>query len=360
MRIAWIATNLESADDFRKAGVVRSAAELTRAVLRRSRGHEIDLFVRESFHVPDDWGPARVRKTWNRYNRWMVALGGLATRGYDFLFSVAEAVPRYGSTPRGILLYDLFPLDHPEWYAPDKEPFYRASAGHAWRTCRAVTGISDDTLAAARRHFGERAGVTKTTPLGPGNPVGDPANAPRDPAVGPSPYLFTISTIEPRKNLGTLFEAFAALERKDVRLVVAGGKGWLYESALARIGELGIGDRVDLLGYVADDRLPGLYGHAEAYVCPSLTEGFGMPVLEAMLAGTPVVSSDAGALPEVGGDLVRYFSPTDVAGMARAIGEELADETRRERAAWAKVRAAEFTWDRCADLTLDAIEEAAR
>jgi glycosyltransferase involved in cell wall biosynthesis len=162
--------------------------------------------------------------------------------------------------------------------------------------------------------------------------------------------------------LGRLFEAFALIKDRPgfekVGLAVVGSKGWKYNDALAKVGSLGLEDRVKLLGYVSDKDLPAIYAGSEFYVCPSVSEGFGMPLVEAMAAGTPVLSSSGGALPEVGGDAVRYFDPLNVKGMAETMDEALRDSEGRE--GWIRKgleQAGTFRWERTAKLTIRAIEK---
>ena len=115
-------------------------------------------------------------------------------------------------------------------------------------------------------------------------------------------------------------------------------------------------DAVRFLGYVPDESLPALFARCDAYVCPSITEGFGMPVLEAMIAGAPIIASNGGAIPEVAGNLARYFNPNDPADIARALGEQLLSSDREQKIQAGFERAKQFTWERCARLTVEGIE----
>jgi glycosyltransferase involved in cell wall biosynthesis len=125
----------------------------------------------------------------------------------------------------------------------------------------------------------------------------------------PDRFIVHLGTIEPRKNLPLLFEAAQELNQS---LVVAGRLGWLTEPILAKVKELGIEDRVTFTGFVADEDLPALISAATVLAMPSKYEGFGLPVLEALACGTPVVASNTSSLPEVGGDAALYARPDDV------------------------------------------------
>jgi glycosyltransferase involved in cell wall biosynthesis len=164
-----------------------------------------------------------------------------------------------------------------------------------------------------------------------------------------------VGTIEPRKNLSRLAESLARLRRDDHRLhlVVAGTKGWLYEEFFVRIKELGLQDVVHFPGYVPDADLPAVFRGATLYVMASVYEGAGLPVLEAMACGAPVVSSRESSMPELGADIPRYFNPHDVDHMTDVIGSVLADsDLRAEMRVSGPERAAHFSWERAARETL--------
>jgi glycosyltransferase involved in cell wall biosynthesis len=180
----------------------------------------------------------------------------------------------------------------------------------------------------------------------------------------PGPYLFSLSTLEPRKNFPGLVEAYALLPadiRNGFPLVVAGAEGWKNEALFAAIRRLGLEDRVKFLGYVPDaDRAP-LMREAGLFVFPSLYEGFGMPVLEAMACGTPVVTTERGAIPEVGGEAVVYADPLDPQSIAREMAAVLANPAlRRRQSAAGPLRAAAFRWEASARRLAGVFESAAR
>jgi glycosyltransferase involved in cell wall biosynthesis len=171
----------------------------------------------------------------------------------------------------------------------------------------------------------------------------------------PERFLLSVGTIEPRKNLSRLAEVLARLRRDDHRLhlVVVGAKGWLYDSFFKRLEELNLKDAVLLPGYVPDTDLPAMFRASTAYVMASVYEGAGLPVLEAMACGAPVVSSRESSMPELGADVPRYFNPYDVNHMTDVIGMVLAnDQLRVEMAAAGPERAAQFSWQRAAQRTL--------
>jgi glycosyltransferase involved in cell wall biosynthesis len=175
-----------------------------------------------------------------------------------------------------------------------------------------------------------------------------------------APYIIFVGTVEPRKNLVTLVKAFAAVVKDFPHLLVlAGARGWMSEPVFAEIERQGLKDRVVHLGYVPAEDLPALMSGAEVFVYPSLGEGFGLPPLEAMACGVPVICSNAPALPEVVGDAAILVPPTDVAALEEAIMHLLSDPdlkaTLRQKGLQ---RSRQFSWHRTARLTLSAFEQA--
>jgi glycosyltransferase involved in cell wall biosynthesis len=170
-------------------------------------------------------------------------------------------------------------------------------------------------------------------------------------------YILFVSTIEPRKNLPTLLDAYSLLrDRGRARplpaLAVAGQEGWLFDKVHGRIEQLGLKEQVRLLGAVHDDLLPGLYRGARAFAMPSLYEGFGLPALEALACGVPVLASNTGSLPEVVGQAGILVDPNDVDGWAGSLERVLLDpaEALRLREA-GPIQASQFTWEESARRT---------
>ena len=166
------------------------------------------------------------------------------------------------------------------------------------------------------------------------------------------PFILHVGVIEPRKNIPTLIRAYAKLRaRRRLRhkLVLAGGLGWLYHDVFHEIEAQMLGDDVVLTGFVPDEELPTLYSLADAMVWPTLYEGFGLPPLEAMACGTPVVCSNRSSLPEVVGDAALTVAPTDVDGLTDAMERVLFDEgTRTDLIARGYTRPPLFTWEKAA------------
>jgi len=173
-------------------------------------------------------------------------------------------------------------------------------------------------------------------------------------------YLLMVGTLDPRKNHATAFRALARLKARGIeqQLVIVGGTGWLFEPVRALVDELGLNDAVIFAGYVPDEDLPALYSGADCLLLPSLYEGFGFPVLEALACGTPVVCSNTSSLPEVAGDVAIQVDPTDDAALAAAIQRVLsepglADSMSRR----GPLHARQFSWEQCAAETAELYQE---
>jgi glycosyltransferase involved in cell wall biosynthesis len=160
-----------------------------------------------------------------------------------------------------------------------------------------------------------------------------------------------LSTIQPRKNYRRLIQAFSNLRplASDLQLVIVGGRGWLYDSILAEVQQLGLEGCVKFPGFVDDEDLPALYSAAVLFAFPSLYEGFGLPVLEAMACGTPVVTSNTSSLIEVGGDAALLVEPTRVDAIEDAMRRILEDaDLRQQLVQRGFQQARRFTWDKAA------------
>lgn len=172
----------------------------------------------------------------------------------------------------------------------------------------------------------------------------------------PARFLLVVGTIEPRKNYSRLVRVLMRLRQKDpdLKLVVVGSKGWLFEDFYQTIADEQATEHVIFPGFVPDADLPALYGAATVAVMPSLYEGFGLPLLEAMACGKPVVSSNSASLPELGGDVPLYFDPSDDDAMLAALEQVLLDEDLQTQMQKAGIeRARQFSWDVTAAQTLD-------
>lgn len=183
--------------------------------------------------------------------------------------------------------------------------------------------------------------------------------------VGDAPFVLAIGVIEPRKNLNRLMDAFHVLKQRasappDLKLVLAGGNGWLYDGIFEHHAASPARDDILLPGFVPDEMLPAIYSAAEALAFPSLYEGFGLPLLESMACGTPVVASRASCLPEVAEGAALLIDPSDVDALTDALEQVIADAPLRARLIeQGRRRAAEYSWRRAAMALLDVYRKVA-
>ncbi len=177
------------------------------------------------------------------------------------------------------------------------------------------------------------------------------------------PYILFVGTLQPRKNIERLIEAFSKLrtvnsELSNHQLVVIGKKGWLYEPILAAPEKYNVKDQVKFLDFVTDEDLPAFYKNAECFVLPSLYEGFGLPVLEAMRYDCPVVTSNVSSLPEAGGDAALYCDPENTEDIAEKIEMVLSDSTlQKEMIQKGQEQVKKFSWEKTAKQTLSVLEQ---
>jgi len=269
--------------------------------------------------------------------------------------------PLLTPTRRGaqvVTIHDLFFLAQPgQTVAEVRRDYARLAPGHARRAHAVVTSTQHGKQLVVEQLGVDAARVYVCRPGAPAwHTLGRGPHLPEDGCI-----LF-LGTLEPRKNLGVVLDAYAQLlaRRADVpRLVVAGRATPLAASWLRRMREAPLSSRVEYVGYVADDAREALYRSARLLVMPSLDEGFGLPALEAMSAGIPVIASSRGSLLEVVGDAGALIDPTDAAQLAAAIERAVGDRTWALHAAEAGLaRARTFTWNDAARTLRRAYEEA--
>ncbi len=345
------------------AGRGRYVRELLRGLAALDAPHEYRLIARRRWEDPalDErfaWALPQAPDP-----RWLGAAARAAHGECDVLLATnTYALCVLVRVPSVAVVYDLVAFD-PEMRAPRGSLAERLTLPLAMRRARALVCISEATRGALVERFPVAAGKALAIPLAadPAFGVSEPTDADVLKRLGlEKPYLLCTGTLEPRKNLPRLIAAFAALPRslrERFDLVLAGARGWNEAETFAAVhAHAGL---VRTLGYVEDADLRALYRRAAAFAFPSLGEGFGLPVLEAMTAGTPVLASDLPVLREVGGDAALYADPHSVealsAGLADLLGDE-AQRTRRTRLGHA--RATKFSWRRTAAETLAAVERA--
>ena len=274
--------------------------------------------------------------------------------------------PLHSPVPCVVTIHDLTFFDHPEWHERTKVMFFRRMIRGAARRANGLVCVSEYTADRLRALVHPRAevtvayhGVDHDRFVATADEAAD-LDALSAHGIEP-PYIAFASTIEPRKNVPTLVRAFArvAATRPELRLVLAGSDGWGAREAREAVASSGVATQVMRPGYLATETLAAFFRRAAVVAYPSFEEGFGLPALEGLACGAPVVTTAGSALGEVVGDAALLVSPNDPAALADAITTVLDNPSvaARLRAA-GPVRAAQFTWERCVDQHVDAYRRA--
>jgi glycosyltransferase involved in cell wall biosynthesis len=281
------------------------------------------------------------------------------TGSLDLFHSPDFVLPPTAGTPTILTVHDLSFLRVPQFFVPEFRKYLEAAVTRAVSRARHILADSESTrcdLLELMSVEPERVSV-----LYPG--VEARFRRVEDPVVLakvrsrydlPERFVLGLSTLQPRKNFEGLIEAFRRLldehgdepETEGLQLVIAGGKGWMYEEMLALVERNGLADLVRFPGFAADEDLPALYSLAAVFAFPSWYEGFGLPVLEAMACGTPVVAADNSSLPEAVGKSGLMVSAEDTAALVSALSDLLTDQELRSRlVADGREQARKFNWE---------------
>ena len=355
------------------AGIGRYTRELVGALLALDASHDYVLFAATGGLDPQpdlDLGPKAHLRTVLLSDEWLARLWHrarlpipveLATGRVDLFYSPDFVLPPTLPGTRTILtVHDLSFLHYPDHFVPRLVRYLSRVVPRSVARADRVLADSEATRSDLIRLMGvapEKVAVLYSGVDPRFCPQPEPGERERlavEYGIGSRPYVLSVGTVQPRKNYARLIRAFSQLPG-DVELLIGGGRGWLYQEVLAEAARR---ERVRMLGFVADADLPALYRGAALFAFPSFYEGFGLPVLEAMACGVPVVCSNVSSLPEVAGDAALLVDPHDEAALAEALRRGLTDEDLRGRmVAQGLERAAEFTWERAARQLLDVLEE---
>lgn len=352
-----------------KAGIGRYAHNLAQALIRHEPGSFALFFNRvKDSRPPEGLESVPFRTVRAGYKPWRMAvwLGQLAGMGFNRLVPGAKLfhatehlLPPFRSVPTVLTVHDMIFKLFPEhqkrlnyWYLNATMPLY-------CRRADAIITVSESSKRDIITNYGLDA-VKVAVVYEAAAPEFAPAPLAAVEDVRcrygvPEQFMLHVGTVEPRKNLTRLVDALHSLRCRglSIPLLVVGGKGWLYDEFFRRLEDLEMRDLVKFPGYVPSEDLPLLYNAATLTAMPSVYEGFGLPVLESMACGTPVVASGASSLPELGGSAARYLDPYDVEGMAEIIRDVWLDaDLRVHMREQGLVQAARFSWERAAEETL--------
>jgi len=346
----------------RRTGTEQYTAHLVEALTRLETYHHLTLYFNRLPSPPPAW-PEQVQVRTMPFPRLWTHLRlswEMARRPPDLLFVPAHVLPLWRPRRSVATIHDLgylfFPQAHPRRRRLELHLSTAWNARVATRVI-AVSRATRDDLVRIYRVPAERVEVVYHGVEERFHPQEDPAALARYHL--PERYFLYLGTLQPRKNLERLLEAYAHLPAGAPTLVLAGARGWYYQRIAATIASLELERRVLLPGYISDQDVPAVLGAATALVYPSLYEGFGLPALEAMACGTPVIASRASSLPEVVGEAGLLVDPLNVEEIAAAMQRLLDDpalgqELRRQGLEQAR----RFTWERCARETMMVLEKA--
>lgn len=369
MRIALNAELLSFAASYRSGGISRVIYHLLVELGRDPRDHSYDVFVPV---VPPSGDPlaaarpalrfipagARTRRPPLRIAWEQVALPRhLSTLKPDLLHGLAYALPAGWPGPSVVTIYDLSFLRYPAAFKTANRIYLTASTRAAVRRARRILTISEH----ARRDIVRLLNVPEQR-VDVTYPAADDRYAllSREKIQTfklerglPEAFVFAVGTLEPRKNLVGLLRAYARLRTPRPPLYVAGGEGWRISPIFDTVKQLRLVDDVHFLGFVPEDELPLWYNAARLFAFPSLYEGFGLPVLEAMACGSPVITSTAASLPEVAGKAAILVPPEDTTRLATEMQRVLDDpQLRLEMRAAGRIQASRFSWRTMTDQTV--------
>lgn len=358
-----------------RTGTEQYTYELLKALARIDRRNDYTLYANGLPAALPPLGPNMLLCSMPFPRLWTHARLSLelALHRIDSLFVPAHVLPLWHPPRSVVTIHDLGYEHFPEAHPPLHRRYLRLSTLWSARAAAhliAVSAATRDDLVRLYRVPPEKISVVHHGVSPRFRPVDDRAvQAAVQTRYGITPpYFLYVGTIQPRKNLVRVIEAFAGIGdgrwtmgnrsgSQRPSLVLGGKRGWLTEEIERRAAELGIADQVRFTGYIDDQDLPALLSGALAFVFPSLYEGFGMPVLEAMACGTPVLTSATSSLPEIAGDAALLVDPTNTDALAAAL-TRLADDVafRTDLRQRGLARAAHFTWERCAQETLRVVQ----
>lgn len=291
---------------------------------------------------------------------WEQTLQPLAIRHFDLYHALAFVAPLVLTAPMVVTVYDLSFMRFPKRLSTARRLYLQNMTALTCARARRILAISQSTADDLTALLGVPASKIDVTPLGYDKAAFRPHQLAerehfRRKQKLPERFWLYVGTLEPRKNLRMLLRAYASLPRDDrLPLFLGGGLGWRGQHVLAAIERLGLSDSVKHIGFIPSADLPLWYNCAEAFLFPSVFEGFGLPVLEAMACGAPVLTSNVSSLPEVAGRAAKCLPPDDEARWGAELKALKDNDDWREMARTTGLeRAKLFSWARTANLTLD-------
>lgn len=359
-RIGLNAQLLSGQKSYRAAGIHRHILGLLSHLPDADPRFEYTVFTGETAPVPDR--PVRVERTSLATERapsrivWEQIVQPAAAGQCDLLHALAYVSPILSGKPAVVTVHDLSFLRNPERFRFANRNYLRIFTGLSVKRARRVIAVSRHTKQDVMTVYGVPAGKIDVVYSG----LDSQFKRPPPRAVEefraahglPDKFILYLGTIEPRKNLSILIRAYAKVRPAGVKLVCAGGRGWMYQDVFQTAEELRLSREVIFPGFLPDDDLPLWYSAANVFVYPPAYEGFGLPVIEAMACGTPTITTDSSSLPEAAGDAALLVPPDDITALADSLARLLGDRSlQSDLAARGPAQAARFTWAEAARRT---------
>ncbi len=276
----------------------------------------------------------------------------------DIFFSPAHYAPRFCSVPSVITIHDLSYLYYPDDFLKKDLYQLRNWTQYSIHNAKKIIAVSKTTKKDIMRMYQIPEEKIEVVYNGYERKVKSQKSKVKT-EYSKNPFILYVGTLQPRKNITTLIQAFAKFKQfyPEFKLVIAGKKGWLYEHIFNEVSDLGFDQEIHFTDYLTDQQLTFLYKNAFCFILPSFYEGFGIPILEAMSFGCPVISSFASSLPEVGGDACLYFDPKNADDLAEKMIEIKENKLLRNNFIKKGVkRVREFSWEKCGEETFMVIQ----
>jgi len=300
------------------------------------------------------WWRYRVLKPGRFWTQWRLPLDLYLHQPWpDIFFSPGHYGPRWCPMPLIISVLDLSYIFFPKMFKKRDLFQLRQWTNQSIKKAARILTISQFSKNAIIDYYGLESDKVVVTYLGMNQKTQSAGWRTKYGLDGD--YILYVGTLQPRKNLSRLIEAFSQLQGQALKLVIVGKKGWLYDKIFAKVKELNLEKKVIFTGFVPDNELSTFYQNAKCFVLVSLYEGFGLPVLEAMHYGCPVIASNVSSLPEIVSDAGVLVDPEDVNAIAAGIKKAI--KNRKELAIKGKKQAQKFSWEKCARQTLKVLEE---
>jgi glycosyltransferase involved in cell wall biosynthesis len=360
------------------AGIGRIIRGQVQALIRLSPGYDLRLFVvgrlaadeRKQAPLPLASTPLSERnmvRIWHRLDLPWPRVDWFTGGPLDLLHATDFVLPPSNARRKLLTIHDLAFLFHPNAAMPSLHHYLNTVVPRSVRRADRLIADSQHTAHDLQEQWhvppDQISVVQGAVDHARFRPVSDPdrLSAVRARyAIGDAPFILMLSKLEPRKNHVRMIEAFhraCAEGRLPHKLVIAGGKGWLYDAIFARVNELQLQERVIFTGFIEDADLPALYSAAELFAFPSLYEGFGLPIVEALACGTPVLTAKNSCLPEAGGPGALYADALDADDIAEKLLRLVQDaQMRAQLRSDGLIHAAAFTWQRSAQQLLQAYQ----